>query len=370
MPTPAQPVPSVVPVASDGANGYRKGVLATTLAFVIWGVFPLFWRLLDAVPSLLILAHRVVWSAVLVVGALLLMRGGRWLAELWATPRRFWLLGLSGLLVTGNWGLYIWAVNAGHVVESSLGYFINPLLSVVLGVVVLGERLGRWHWCAVILAALGVAWLTWQGGRLPWIALGLAVTFALYGLIRKQVAVDAVAGLGMESLFMLAPALGYVLWSEHGHGGGFVSGWGWGTAALLVLSGAVTAVPLILFAYGVRRVALSVVGILQYVGPTLQFLAGVLILREPFTADKLVGFGFIWGAQRVTYRHDFGFGGGAAGGGGVKPSVRFCWNCCHNSILRSVNWFISAHGVCPSRPSIWRRNWCCCSRNICMDCSR
>jgi len=298
MSTPAQPAPSV-PVASDGANEYRKGLLATTLAFVIWGVFPLFWRLLDAVPSLLILAHRVVWSAVLVVGALLLLRGGRWLAELWATPRRFWLLGLSGALVTGNWGLYIWAVNAGHVVETSLGYFINPLLSVVLGVLVLGERLGRWHWCAVMLVALGVAWLTWQGGRLPWIALGLAVTFALYGLIRKQVAVDAVAGLGMESLFLFAPALGYVLWSEHGHGGGFVSGWGWGTDALLVLSGVVTAVPLIAFAYGVRRIALSVAGLLQYVGPTLQFLVGVLILREPFAASQLVGFGLIWAGLAV-----------------------------------------------------------------------
>jgi len=298
MSAPAPPAPSV-PVAGDGANEYRKGVLATTLAFVIWGVFPLFWRLLDAVPALLILAHRVVWSAVLVVGALLLMRGGRWLAELWATPRRFWLLGLSGALVTGNWGLYIWAVNAGHVVETSLGYFINPLLSVVLGVAVLGERLRRWHWYAVILVALGVAWLTWQGGRLPWIALGLAVTFALYGLIRKQVAVDAVAGLGMESLFLLAPALGYVLWSEHGHGGGFVSGWGWGTDALLVLSGAVTAVPLIAFAYGVRRIALSVVGLLQYIGPTLQFLVGVLVLREPFAASQLVGFAIIWAGLAV-----------------------------------------------------------------------
>jgi len=298
MSAPAPPAPSV-PVAGDGANEYRKGVLATTLAFVIWGVFPLFWRLLDAVPALLILAHRVVWSAVLVVGALLLMRGGRWLAELWATPRRFWLLGLSGALVTGNWGLYIWAVNAGHVVETSLGYFINPLLSVVLGVAVLGERLRRWHWYAVILVALGVAWLTWQGGRLPWIALGLAVTFALYGLIRKQVAVDAVAGLGMESLFLLVPALGYVLWSEHGHGGGFVSGWGWGSDALLVLSGAVTAVPLIAFAYGVRRIALSVVGLLQYIGPTLQFLVGVLVLREPFAASQLVGFAIIWAGLAV-----------------------------------------------------------------------
>jgi len=277
----------------------RNGLLATTLAFVIWGLFPLYWRLLVEVPSLLIIAHRIVWSTVLLVGGLALARGWGWLREVWATPQRFWLLGLSSLLICGNWSLYIWAVNAGHVIETSLGYFINPLLSVVLGVVVLGERLGRLQWLAVALAALGVAWLTWQSGSPPWIAFGLALTFGLYGLLRKLVVVEAVAGLGVEGLFMVAPALACVLWAEAGHGGGFVSGWGWRNDVLLVLAGVVSAVPLMAFAYGVRRIPLSVVGLLQYITPTLQFVAGVLLLREPFATSQLVGFGCIWAGLLV-----------------------------------------------------------------------
>ncbi|WP_313320161.1 EamA family transporter RarD [Stenotrophomonas sp.] len=278
----------------NSTNETRNGLWATTLAFVIWGLFPLYWHLLKEVPSFLIIAHRIVWSAVLLIGGLAIVRGWGWLKDVWATPRRFWLLGLSSLLIGLNWSLYIWAVNAGHVVETSLGYFINPLLSVLLGVVVLGERLGKLQWLAVALAALGVAWLTWQSGRPPWIAIGLSITFGLYGLLRKLVAVEAVIGLGVESVFMVAPALVYVIWAESGHGGGFISGWGWGNDVLLVLAGVVSAVPLIAFAYGVRRVPLSVVGLLQYIGPTLQFLAGVLILREPFNANQLVGFCFIW----------------------------------------------------------------------------
>ncbi|KRG43797.1 hypothetical protein ARC78_06930 [Stenotrophomonas pictorum JCM 9942] len=278
---------------------HRNGLLAVTLAFVIWGLFPLYWHLLKDVPSFQIIAHRIVWSAVLLVGGLGLVRGWGWLREVWATPRRFWLLGLSSLLIGANWSLYIWAVNAGHVVETSLGYFINPLLSVVLGVVVLGERLGKLQWLAVALAALGVAWLTWQSGRPPWIAIGLSITFGLYGLIRKLVAVEAVAGLGVESLFMVLPALVCVLWAESGHGGGFLSGWGWGNDALLVLAGAVSAIPLIAFAYGVRRVPLSVVGLLQYIAPTLQFLVGVLVFREAFEHRQLVGFGLIWAGLAV-----------------------------------------------------------------------
>ena len=164
----------------------------------------------------------------------------------------------------------------------------------VLGVAVLGERLGRLQWLAVALAALGVAWLTWQSGHAPWIAIGLSITFGLYGLLRKLVVVEAVTGLGVESLFMVAPALAYALWAESGHGGCFISGWGLGNDVLLMLAGVVSAVPLIAFAYGVRRIPLSVVGLLQYIGPTLQFLVGVLIFREPFAASQLVGFGFIW----------------------------------------------------------------------------
>ena len=283
----------------SGISETRKGLLATSLAFVIWGLFPLYWHLLKAVPSDQIIAHRIVWSAVLLCGLLFARQGLSWLRGIWAVPRTFWLLALASVVIGFNWSLYIWAVNAGHVVETSLGYFINPLLSVLLGVVVLGERLGRLQWIAVALAAIGVAWLTWQGGRVPWIAVGLALSFAVYGLVRKLTSVEPVAGIGMESLFLFVPALAWVVWAEAGHGGGFTGNWGALTLALLVASGAVSAVPLIAFTYGVRRIPLSVVGLLQYIGPTLQFLCGVLVLREPFGVDRLVGFAFIWAGLAV-----------------------------------------------------------------------
>ena len=272
----------------------RRGLLAAATAFTIWGVFPAYWHLLKAVPSMQIMAHRVVWSAVLVVGWLLWRQGWDWWRTIAARPRMLAALALSGAVIAFNWGLYIWAVNAGHVVETSLGYFINPLVTVALGVVVLRERLRRPQWIAVACAAAGVAWLTWSAGSPPWIALGLAGSFALYGLVRKLVPVDAVAGLGVESLFMFLPALAYVLWAEAGHGGGFIGGWSLGTQLLLVFSGVVSAVPLVAFAYGVRRIPLSVVGLLQYIGPTLQLLLGVWFFREPFTAVHALGFGAIW----------------------------------------------------------------------------
>ena len=272
----------------------RRGLLAAATAFTIWGVFPAYWHLLKAVPSMQIMAHRVVWSAVLVVGWLLWRQGWDWWRTIAARPRMLAALALSGAVIAFNWGLYIWAVNAGHVVETSLGYFINPLVTVALGVVALRERLRRPQWIAVACAAAGVAWLTWSAGSPPWIALGLAGSFALYGLVRKLVPVDAVAGLGVESLFMFLPALAYVLWAEAGHGGGFIGGWSLGTQLLLVFSGVVSAVPLVAFAYGVRRIPLSVVGLLQYIGPTLQLLLGVWFFREPFTAVHALGFGAIW----------------------------------------------------------------------------
>ena len=272
----------------------RRGLWAAIASFVVWGLMPLYWHLLKAVPSMQIMAHRVVWSAVLVVGWLLWRQGWDWWRTIAARPRMLAALALSGAVIAFNWGLYIWAVNAGHVVETSLGYFINPLVTVALGVVVLRERLRRPQWIAVACAAAGVAWLTWSAGSPPWIALGLAGSFALYGLVRKLVPVDAVAGLGVESLFMFLPALAYVLWAEAGHGGGFIGGWSLGTQLLLVFSGVVSAVPLVAFAYGVRRIPLSLVGLLQYIGPTLQLLLGVWFFHEPFDASRALGFGAIW----------------------------------------------------------------------------
>ncbi len=272
----------------------RRGLAITAGTFVLWGVVPVYWHLLREVPSAQIIAHRIIWSTLLVVAWLLFSSGLGWLRAIAAQPRALWMLALSSIAIAFNWGLYIWAVNAGHVIETSLGYFINPLVNVLLGVLVLHERLRRIQWLAVACAALGVAWLTIDAGTPPWIALGLASSFGLYGLLRKLVAVDAVGGLGLESLYLFLPALGFALWSESGHGGGFISGWGWGNDALLILGGVVTAVPLIGFAYGVKRIPLSLVGLLQYIAPTLQLLLGVLFFHEPFDGGRALGFAAIW----------------------------------------------------------------------------
>ncbi len=271
----------------------RRGLWTAAASFVLWGLMPLYWHALNAVPSLQIVVHRIVWSAVFVVGWLTWQRRD-WLRSALSKPRVGWMLALSGLLIAVNWGLYIWAVNAGHVVESSLGYFMNPLVNVLFGVLFLRERLTRLQWASVALASAGVLWLTVQYGHPPWIAIGLALSFALYGLIRKLAAVDSIAGLGVESVYLFAPALLVLLWGE-GHGsGGFIGGWGLGLDALLVVGGALTALPLIGFAFAVRRVPLSVIGLMQYIAPTLQFLIGVLAFGEAFDRTRAIGFACIW----------------------------------------------------------------------------
>ena len=276
-----------------------RGLWAAILSFLLWGVMPLYWHLLKAVPSLQIVLQRIVWSA-LFVAAFLLWRDGRgWLKQALAQPRLRWALALSGVLIAFNWGLYIWAVNAGHVVETALGYFINPLLNVVIGVLFLKERLRAMQWLSVAIAFAGVLWLTFQYGRFPWIAMALATSFGLYGVIRKLVQVDSVTGLGVESAYLLPPVLALLLWFEASGQGVVAAGHGGWTWALLVLSGIATALPLVGFAYAVRRVPLTTVGILQYIAPTLQFLIGVFLLHEPFDRARLVGFACIWLALAV-----------------------------------------------------------------------
>lgn len=284
-------------------NESTAGLWVAAGSFVLWGLMPLYWHLLKAVPSLQIVAHRVLWSALLVFAWLGWKHGRGWLREALARPRVAWMLALSGLLIGFNWGLYIWAVNAGHVVETALGYFINPLLNVVIGVVFLRERLNRAQWLSVAIAAAGVVWLTFQYGRLPWIALALAASFALYGLLRKLAAVAPIRGLGVESAYLLLPALALLGWgAAHGQDAFLQGTAGIATPlllVLLVLSGALTALPLIGFAYAVQRVPYSVVGVLQYIAPTLQFLIGVLVFREAFDAQRLIGFACIWLALAV-----------------------------------------------------------------------
>lgn len=270
----------------------RRGLAAAISAYAVWGVFPLYWYGLRDVPAMQTIAHRVVWCALFVVGWLWLSAGRGWLRRALAAPRVLKLLIASSLLISVNWGIYIWAVTHGRVLDASLGYFINPLANVLVGVLFLRERLTRPQWIAVGLATAGVLWLALMHGEVPWIALVLAGSFCLYGLIRKLVAVDALPGLAVESLILLLPALawlGFAQWQgvgAFGHGGA-------GRDAMLIFGGALTALPLIGFAYGARRLPYSLVGLLQYIAPTLQLLCG-LLLGEQFTLEQFVGFLFIW----------------------------------------------------------------------------
>jgi chloramphenicol-sensitive protein RarD len=276
----------------------RSGLTAAVSAFAIWGLFPLYLKPLSGVPTLQVMSHRIVWCCVLVF-AWLALRGEigsvRVALANAATRRR---LAASAVFISVNWLIYVWAVANGHVVDASLGYFINPLFSVVLGVFVLGERLNRAQWAAIMLAAGGVLYLAVALGRPPWIALALAFSFGMYGLIRKVVAVEAVPGLATETLLLSPFALGFLVWCSL-QGTGALGHSSTAVDALLVGSGLVTAMPLALFAYGARRIPLSTVGLVQYIGPTLQFLLGVLVFHEPFPRARAVGFVMIWSALAI-----------------------------------------------------------------------
>lgn len=277
-----------------------RGMWIAVGSFVIWGLAPLYWKLLEAVPPIQVVMHRVVWSAVFVGGYLFWRDGRHWLGQTLRRDKKlWWMLGLSGVLISGNWGLYIWAVGAGHVVESSLGYFINPLLNILFGVIFLRERLRPLQWLSVAIAAAGVLWLTVQHGRLPWIALALAVSFAIYSVLRKLARVDSISGLGVEGAYLFLPVLAWLAWVETHGEGGFAAGYGARDTVLLVLAGIVTALPLIGFAYAVRRIPLTTIGIMQYIAPTLMFLCGIFIFHEPFDRTRLIGFACIWLALAV-----------------------------------------------------------------------
>lgn len=273
----------------------QTGILQAALAFACWGVFPLYFKTLEAVPPLEMMAHRIVWSFGFVALLLAAQRRWAWLAPALANRRLLAGCAASAALIALNWFLYIWAVVNGHIVEASLGYFINPLVNVLLGALVLKERLRRGQWLAVAVAALGVAWLTWQAGALPWIALALAASFGLYGLLRKTAPLGALEGLAMETL-LLGPlaALG-LLWLALQGQSQFVQG-SPGLQALVVAAGPITAIPLLLFASGARRIPLSLLGILQYIGPTLQLMVGVWLFHEPFEPERRLGFMAIWAA--------------------------------------------------------------------------
>jgi chloramphenicol-sensitive protein RarD len=274
-------------------NEDRRGTLLGLAAYLIWGLFPLYFPLLEPAGAVEILAHRVVWSLVAVV--LLLFVSGRTMRSLPRDRRRLRLLVAAAVLIAVNWGVYIWGVNNSHVVETSLGYFINPLVSVALGVLVLGERLRRTQWTAVAVAAIGVAVLTGVAGRPPWIALVLAFSFGAYGLVKKIVGVGAVEGLVVETAVLTPVALVF-LGIVAVQGEGNFTTHGAGHALLMTTVGFVTVIPLIAFAGAARRVPLNRLGLLQYITPTIQFLIGVTVRHEPVSAGKLVGFLLVWAA--------------------------------------------------------------------------
>ena len=275
-----------------------RGLAAGAAAFTIWGLFPVYLHPLRGVPALQVIAHRITWSCLFLV-AWLLLRGE--LGDLRVTlarPALLARLALTATLISINWLVYVWAVTHSHVVDTSLGYYINPLVNVLLGVIVLRERLNRAQWTAIGLAALAVLYLALLAGRPPWIAGTLAVSFSLYGFVRKIISVEALPGLTTETLLLMPLAVGYLAWCQWA-GSGALTTQGAGVAALLLGSGLVTAIPLFLFAYGARLLPYSTVGVLQYIAPSLQLLCGVVLYHESFGPARAAGFALIWAALLI-----------------------------------------------------------------------
>jgi chloramphenicol-sensitive protein RarD len=275
------------------ATPAARGFAAASAAFILWGLFPLYLHALAAVPVVQVIAHRITWSCLFIL-AWLLWRGelGRLAAPL-ASGQLLARLALTALLVSANWLVYVWSVGHGHIVDASLGYYINPLVNVLLGVVVLHERLNVAQWTAVTLAAVAVGYLAVLGGHPPWIAGVLAVSFSLYGLLRKTMSVDALPGLAIETLLLVPLAVAYLGWCQ-ATGVGALGSAGPGITALLIGSGLLTSIPLFLFAYGARALRFSTVGVLQYIAPTLQLLCGVVVFHEGFGAARGAGFALLW----------------------------------------------------------------------------
>jgi chloramphenicol-sensitive protein RarD len=276
----------------------RRGALYAATAYALWGLFPLYFRLVSEIPALEITAHRVVWSLAFMAVLMVLLRRTAWLRPALADRRVMLAFAGSSVLLAGNWFIYVWAVTHGRVVEASLGYFINPLFNVLLGRLVLGERLVPAQQAAVALAAAGVAWLAWQTGQVPWIALALAATFGTYGLLRKRAPLGTLEGLTLESLLLGPLALVGLLWAGTHGGTGFEQA-DLSTQLLLAAAGPLTAIPLIFFGAAAPRIPMSLLGMLQYIGPTIQLTLGVWLFGEPFDGARQQGFVLIWIACAV-----------------------------------------------------------------------
>lgn len=280
----------------------KSGVLLAIGAYIVWGFMPVYWKSLEHIASIEILLGRIVWAFVLTLLLVLLMKNGRYLKEdikiLWKSQRDFWFLFAASMIISANWFIYIWAVNHNFVVQTSLGYYINPLISVVLGIFFLKEKLSRAQQFAFLLATIGVTILTISYGEFPWLAFSLAITFAVYGLIKKRIRLDALRGLTIETFFVVPFALGYYIWLFMNKQVAFLHV-DLKTDILLILTGVATALPLVLYAKAVQRIPLYMAGFLQYIAPTIMLFLGVIIYKESFGKVDLVSFTFIWSALIV-----------------------------------------------------------------------
>lgn len=281
----------------------NKGILNGVIAYALWGFFPVYWKLLHDVPAPQLLGHRIGWSFLLLVAVILITRQwSNFRSAVNARVLRIYFI--AAILIGINWLLYVWAVNAGFIVETSLGYFINPLLSVLMGVLFLRERLRVAQWIPVILAAIGVAYLTIVYGRLPWIALSLAFSFGFYGLTKKLAPLGSLYGLTLETGILFLPAVIYLGITQANGTGAFLHS-GVTADLLMVGAGVVTTIPLLLFASAAKQIPLSMIGILQYLAPTIQLLIGVFVYKESFDHTRLIGFGIVWLALAVFWMENY-----------------------------------------------------------------
>ena len=271
----------------------RRGLILGALAYTLWGTFPLYWTLLEPGGAVEILAHRILWSLLTMVLILVLWHRVDQLKALLRDRRKLLLISGAAVVISVNWGGYIWGVNNGRVVETSLGYFINPLVTVLMGVLVLGERLRRLQWVAMVIAFVAVVVLTIDYGRPPWVALVLAFSFGTYGLLKKQAGVGAVESITLETLVLAPIAMAYVAWLVATSSSNFASH-GLGHALLFTTTGIITAIPLMLFGAAAIRVSMVSLGLLQYLAPTIQFALGILVFEEAMPASRWIGFGLVW----------------------------------------------------------------------------
>lgn len=281
-------------------NEYRRGVWFAVGAYTLWGLLPIYWKALHAAPAAAILANRIAWSAVFVALLLTAQRNWGWLRPALRSRRTVVTYVLAALFLSVNWYIYIWAVNAGYLVDSSLGYFITPLANVLMGVLFFRERLNGGQWLAVALAAAGVLYITFSYGQLPWIGLSLALTFGVYALVKKQARLPSLEGMALETGAIFLPAVVFLVYQEAA-GQGVLGHADWLTNLLLVSTGVITVIPLLWFADAAQRIPLSMMGVIQYISPTLMFLLGIAVFHEPFDVHRLLGFLLIWSALAVYW---------------------------------------------------------------------